>query len=299
LSEDAYFTKTVQLPDEKLGETQQMTYVGVADGVGYWRAYGVDPRNFSHALMKECALVLEEAAETAQLRESKGEKPRRGLRPGEVLSNAYDRVRDQNIIGSSTACVALFDNLRHQLHFSNLGDSGIIVLRHIDSDVAGALKRNRQLPRSERKSDLQAVFVSQQQLHSFNHPFQLGWTGEELDKNVKTSFSDAKSACTTSIHVRRGDIIIMATDGLFDNVDIEDIATVALQWERQYGFVRGGDINAFNSLTDVSFEHIPSLAEQLVRTARENSLDPTTDSPFALLAKDNDIMWSGGMCVPL
>lgn len=29
--------------------------------------------------------------------------------------------------------------------------------------------------------------------------------------------------------------------------------------------------------------------------ARELSLDNTRDSPFALLAKENDIMWGGGM----
>jgi hypothetical protein len=28
------------------------TYAGVADGVGSWRAYGVDPRDFSHKLMQ-------------------------------------------------------------------------------------------------------------------------------------------------------------------------------------------------------------------------------------------------------
>ena len=301
LSEDAYFVKTVSLPDEKLNEIRDMTYVGVADGVGSWRSFNVDPRDFSHALMKECENVLEEASETAQRRKQDGEKTRRGIRPGEVLAQAYDRVKEKNIIGSSTACVAVFDNIRHQLHFSNLGDSGIIVLRHIDSDVAGALKRNRKTPRTERKSDLQAVFVSQQQLHSFNHPFQLGWTGDELKDGEKTSFQSARSACTTSIHVRRGDVIIMATDGLFDNVDIDEIASVALEWEQQNGFSRGGDIDgreqrwvSGSSLTDLSYEQIPTLAEVLVKKARENSLDSTTDSPFALLAKDNDIMWSGG-----
>jgi len=38
------------------------------------------------------------------------------------------------------------------------------------------------------------------------------------------------------------------------------------------------------------------LAHQLAMKARENSLDKTKDSPFAILAKENDIMWSGGMC---
>jgi protein phosphatase PTC7 len=288
------------MPDEKYGDIRDMTYMGIADGVGSWRSYGVDPREFSHALMKECENVLMEASDAALQRKEDGLKPR-GIRPGEILAQAYDRVKEQNVIGSSTACVAVFDSIRHQLHFSNLGDSGIIVLRHIDSDVAGALKRNRKTPRTERKSDLQAVFVSQQQLHSFNHPFQLGWTGEELKEGEKTSFSEAKSACTTSIHVRRGDVIIMATDGLFDNVDIDEIASVAVDWEKQNGFLRGGDIDAReqrwvagSSLTDVSYERIPTLADFLVKKARENSLDPTMDSPFALLAKDNDIMWSGG-----
>jgi len=201
----------------------------------------------------------------------------------------------------TTACVALFDNVRHQLHFSNLGDSGIIVLRHIDSDVAGSLKRDREKPRTERTSDLRVAFVSQQQLRSFNHPFQLGWTGEELDESDGHSFKTAKDSCTTSIHVRRGDIILMATDGLFDNLEVDDIAQAALEWEQQYGFIRGGDILARerrwamgNSLTVLSSEVIDDLAADLCKKAREKSLDPTIDSPFAILAKENDIMWSGG-----
>lgn len=38
----------------------------------------------------------------------------------------------------------------------------------------------------------------------------------------------------------------------------------------------------------------PLLSPQTQR-ARELSLDNTKDSPFALLAKENDIMWGGGM----
>jgi hypothetical protein len=49
-----------------------------------------------------------------------------------------------------------------------------------------------------------------------------------------------------------------------------------------------------NSLTLLSSERIGELAQELCEKARENSLDSSIDSPFALLAKDNDIMWSGG-----
>jgi protein phosphatase PTC7 len=219
----------------------------------------------------------------------------------EPRASTVKRYKAENVIGSTTACIAVFDNIRHQLHFSNLGDSGIIVLRHIDSDVAGSLKRDRQTPRNERKSDLRVAFVSQQQLRSFNHPFQLGWIGEEMqDKN--TSFKPPTDSCSSSIHVRRGDLIIMATDGLFDNVDIDEITAVALEWEQQNGFIRGGDIAARerrwsmgNSLTMLSAERIRDLAQALCKRARENSLNSEVDSPFAILAKENDIMWSGGM----
>jgi protein phosphatase PTC7 len=91
---------------------------------------------------------------------------------------------------------------------------------------------------------------------------------------------------------------------VFDNVDIDDIAKIALEWEQKWGFIRGGDIAARerrwemgNSLTLLSSERIHELADALCRKAHENSLDSTTDSPFALLAKDNDIMWSGGTFV--
>lgn len=298
LSEDAHFTTRVRLPDEKTGEIRDFTYFGVADGVGSWREYDVDPREFSHRLMEECENVLLEACHEAP---KEGKKSRRVIAPADILEKAYARVREDNVIGSSTACVALFDTIRHQLHFSNLGDSGIIVLRHIDSDVAGSLKRDRVTPRTERTSDLRVAFVSQQQLHSFNHPYQLGWTGEELGLE-RTSFKTARDSCTTSIHVRRGDIIIMASDGLFDNVDIDDITKVGLEWEQQVGLIRGGDIAARekrwqmgNSLTLLSKERVFDLASDLCDMAREKSLDSLTDSPFAILAKENDIMWSGGV----
>jgi len=36
------------------------------------------------------------------------------------------------------------------------------------------------------------------------------------------------------------------------------------------------------------------LATRLADTARERAVDKTRDSPFALVAKENDVMWSGG-----
>ncbi|KAL3809917.1 hypothetical protein ACHAXA_005331, partial [Cyclostephanos tholiformis] len=291
LSEDAHFVSEVELLGESGNHMQKLLYMGVADGVGSWREYNVDPREFSHRLMAECENVLSEAS--TQCSVVGGEADCSMISPAELMAQAYKRTKEANVIGSTTVCVALFDSVRHQLHFSNIGDSGIIVLRHIDSDVASTLQRG--------STDLSIAFVSQQQLKSFNHPFQMGWTGEEIvEKN--SSFRQASDSCTSSVHILRGDIIIMATDGLFDNVDVDDITKIAQQWEHESGFIDGGGIgsrnkrwSSGNSLTDLSARSVSKLAERLCRKARENSLDNTTDSPFALLAKENDIMWSGGM----
>jgi len=313
-SEDAYFVEEVKVNvDITEGntittETREVIYAGVADGVGSWREYDVDPREFSRKFMEECSNIVKEGCSRKASRKLRkggsADDISRGrlLTPSEIMAQAYDRVKADNIIGSSTACVALFDGRHHQLHFSNLGDSGIIVLRHIDSDIAGVLKRDKTVPRIDRVTDLRVAFVSQQQLRSFNHPYQLGWTGEEIMLGEHSSFKNASESCTTSLHVRRGDIIIMATDGLFDNVEAEDIVKIALEWEQETGFIKGGDIvsrekrwASGGSMTIQSSQAIGRLAKALCDKARENSLNSSVDSPFAILAKENDIMWSGGM----
>lgn len=177
LSEDAKFCTTVYFPDGADRKLRQYTYVGVADGVGSWREYGVDPRKFSRMLMSQCENILMEASHASN-NDNEVDKETRRFRhvisPAELMSQSYNRVKEQNIIGSATACIGLLDGYRHQLHFSNLGDSGLVILRHIDSEVAGSLKRDRTKPRMERESDIRVAFVSQQQLRSFNHPYQLG-----------------------------------------------------------------------------------------------------------------------------
>jgi hypothetical protein len=92
----------------------------------------------------------------------------------------------------------------------------------------------------------------------------------------------------------------MATDGLFDNVDIDEIQKICLEWEKDNHFIdEGGDIRARQkrwesgaALTEKSLVGVNVLAEELVRVARERSLETDRDSPFAILAKENDIVRS-------
>ena len=45
--------------------------------------------------------------------------------------------------------------------------------RHIGSAISGYM-HNREQPRQERQSDLRIAYLSQQQIKSFNMPYQLG-----------------------------------------------------------------------------------------------------------------------------
>ncbi|CBN75514.1 conserved unknown protein [Ectocarpus siliculosus] len=281
LSEDAYFVLDVAWPTET---TDTVNYVGLADGVGSWRRVGVDPREFSHRLMHWAREYIVSMSPGSGIG-GEGVMSPPPPKPHEVLMAAWEYTIGEKVVGSSTACVAALDYDLEQLSFSNIGDCGVVVLRHIDSNVAGYM-REKKTPRHLRDSDLRLAFISQQQLRSFNLPYQFGYTNVPEDN---ANFETPRDAVNTSFPVRPGDIIILATDGLFDNMELENISSVALEWETKWF---GGPMGGLNEHNNAALE---DLAETLGHRARELSLDNTRDSPFALLAKENDIMWGGGM----
>ena len=81
----------------------------------------------------------------------------------------------ERVVGSVPLTFVTLDNHLNQLSYANLGDSGVMILRHIDSEVAGYYHRKTENEKAERNQDLKIAFLSQQQLHSFNYPYQLGY----------------------------------------------------------------------------------------------------------------------------
>ncbi|PAV62079.1 hypothetical protein WR25_07485 isoform B [Diploscapter pachys] len=152
--------------------------VGVADGVGGWRKYGIDPSAFSRRLMKEC-----------EARVTIGEfDPKR---PELLLDKAFKATAESpRPIGSSTACVLVVH--QDSLYSANLGDSGFMVVRKG-----------------------KVVAKSQEQVHYFNAPFQLTQPPEGFEGFIgdKPDMAD-----TGNLPVEKGDIILLATDGLWDNL---------------------------------------------------------------------------------
>lgn len=304
LSEDSHFTVNVKGQEVRGAKGSSVTehthtYLCVADGVGSWRQYGVDPRLFAHKLVENTLSVIESdekqrllMMETSGLGDLALFDPE-PISPLDAIMDGWSLTRKAKVTGSSTICVASLNNETNRLDLSNIGDCGLMVLRHMDSETAGYM-RDRDTPRHLRDNDLRIAFLSQQQLKSFNLPYQLGYSSiEEHTDNFETP----TDAATHSMTVLPGDIILLATDGLFDNIDLDDLVRHVSAWENTWF----GKLWLKNPLdkpgedTNRDQEAMDELARSLVERARELSLDKTRDSPFALLAKDNDIMWSGGM----
>jgi protein phosphatase PTC7 len=99
----------------------------------------------------------------------------------------------RGLTGSSTACVLILNRETSTVYTANIGDSGFIVVR---------------------KGEI--VHKSEEQQHYFNTPFQLSLPPPGNQNRV---LSDSpESADRNSFPVEDGDVILVATDGVFDNV---------------------------------------------------------------------------------
>lgn len=154
-----------------------------------------------------------------------------------VVRAAYEAAATNAEVGASTACVVGMDRYR-RLFGINLGDSGVRVVR----------------------GD-KLVFRTKEQQHFFNCPYQLGTDSEDglaMGQNVQQK-------------VEAGDWVIVATDGLFDNVGDAEIVRMA------------------GEATDAA-----QLAEMLGESASARGLDKTFESPFMQAARQAGVAWEGG-----
>ena len=72
----------------------------------------------------------------------------------------------------------------------------------------------------------------------------------------------------------------------------DEILLIVNNWERKWFADKDQSLSLLHPAGE---EPLKRLAVEIVEKAREMSLDKNRDSPFALLAKENDILWGGGM----
>ncbi|KAE8982961.1 hypothetical protein PR003_g24210 [Phytophthora rubi] len=215
--------------------------VGVADGVGGWNENGVDPGKISRSLMRNAAVFVRQQTannETATTQQ--------------VLAHGYNQalLDDEVEAGSTTACIV---RLKHSpegkpvLEYSNLGDSGFVVIRHGE-----------------------IIFRSKFQYYG-RAPYQLAKIPLRFKQYgaIENHPDDADSG---ELDVQDGDLVVLATDGVWDNFapDLQKASSQfppMLSWRRYWS----GELASF---VDVIAENPDKAAENIVLASLRHNLKP-------------------------
>lgn len=165
--------------------------VAVADGVGGWNRKGVNPGIFARELCGHVSSQFEqERSEGKKIFEI-------SLR--ELLVQA---VKKTKATGTSTFVMATIDEEDSIVKSLNLGDSGIMI---VTANSNGSSSSSSSSTNPSAGFDLK--FRSKEQQYRFNHPYQCG-------TNYKLPYHS-----DSYMHiVKHNDIVVLASDGIFDNL---------------------------------------------------------------------------------
>lgn len=244
-----------------IAENDHQIVLAVADGVGGWRKKGIDPSKFSQSLMhhlKQTVQGEDEAkaglwAKLGGANDYEYKVPTQikdeAMNPEELLRHAFWRmIRSfhrglEKPFGSSTACLVSLNKATGVLDTANLGDSGFLILR--DANIVGR---------------------SKSQQYRFNAPYQITLAP---DGNVSDT---THTVAHQSWQLQEGDLLVLGTDGLWDNLFEQDITRILGQ------------------------ERTPEqMARSLVMNARAASERSEYDSPFSVEARKHGIdKFTGG-----
>ncbi|KAL3130846.1 hypothetical protein ABBQ38_000178 [Trebouxia sp. C0009 RCD-2024] len=283
---------------------QGSTSFGVADGVGGWANSGINPAEYSKSLMREAKAHFEGTAEAATLAEppaapstssetsnaasTASEAAPRAAGSGELHLASRDAFgsgvsasqpadatgnspttmpqigRDADDLaaaprsprtalaaahkatkqpGSSTALVLQFPEGSNTIKASNLGDSGF------------ALFRNKEL-----------IFQSSPLQHFFDCPYQFAACPDFTDDTDR-----AEDAVNYELELQSGDVIVAATDGLWDNLHTEELLP----------------------LLPASEDAVQEAAHQIAAAASSNAYNEQYPSPYTVqaLRQGMDLPW--------
>ncbi|KAI9327062.1 phosphatase 2C-like domain-containing protein [Zopfochytrium polystomum] len=227
--------------------------MGVADGVGGWAEIkGANPALYSRKIMHYVSEQLEAFDDITNCDYDINDYYT--IDPKKVLTKAFDLTKmdaiREGLVGSTTAMVCILRD--DELRVCTIGDCGLLVIR-----------------------DGEAIFRSEEQQHSFNFPYQLG-TG---------SRDTPGDALAYLIKVREGDLVVLGTDGIFDNVFDDEILEI----------VKKTAASAAPALLHRPRIDPQRTADALLAKAREVAEDSKFgNSPFQARAIQEGLYYQGG-----
>ena len=207
-------------------------YYAVFDGVSGWARKGVDAGAFSRELAANTANALDRIRSSGYHAETVFDDLEMALDAG---------LAEIELLGSTTVCMLCISPDGRVASFLNVGDSGFHIFRPAEDDVRS----------------LQLVAKSRPQQHAHNHPFQLSsWA-------AKMKVRDLPSDGERYQHeLLPGDIILLTTDGVLDNLFDEQIRAILEEVRAE-----GGDVCS-------------NIAAAVAERAREASLGTTEMTPW-------------------
>lgn len=288
--------RTLPLPDEdkslnfavQVGEDAYFVSqngLGVADGVGGWAsskhaqstsAQRANSSLFSRRLMHFCAQELQATA---------GEPDPVGILQ-KAYSTAIGLTMAENLVGSSTALLAVLAKDGHELRVAHVGDCCLYLIR-----------------------DKEIIFRSEEMQHRFNYPLQLG---------PLSPTTPQQHAQSITLPILEHDVIILSTDGMSDNLwddeVIEQLSKFAPTSPQSH--LPQGSPSSTPSSTPSHAAGTQSISSKLrtallpttlshslcsrARTVSESSPSatssgvPSADTPFSRRAREEGIDFVGG-----
>ena len=161
------------------------------------------------------------------------------LIPKEILYRANEQTTE---VGSTTVIIAIFNPKKRSIATSLLGDSSYMILK----------------PNTQR--GLAKMYRSTEQQHRFNCPYQVG-TGKD---NPYLSISETH-------YVEHNDIIVLGTDGLWDNAFDNEVMTIIDQ-----------NLEKTGNLSDPQ-----KASQEIAKMAFAHSLDKSFRSPFEIHSEED------------
>lgn len=268
-----------------------------SDGVGGWAEEGVDSGLFSRALMQHTKSFCE-----AELQRF----PSQTVDPFIAVREGLHTM--PFLRGSATATVVTLGRDNANLRVFNIGDSGAQVWRW---DPEGAL--DPLLPRRRGSSNAvfppvgawRLIFQTEAQQTSFNAPLQIA-------KEAAFS-SDIRLGVGSTFDVQPGDLVLVTTDGLLDNLWPPDVQRVLGQFDfRPCGLPAHGGAASDAKTGNVSTSTLSStgdiaslsetacatllggIAAQLAVKSHAVGENTRASSPFAVHAQEAGHRWHGG-----
>lgn len=245
--------------------------LGVCDGVSQMEDYGIDASELPNELLNACQELAMQ-----QLMPDGPQSPTDQYRgPISLLTEAFEATES---LGSTTVLLAALDNstkIHGKLHpmiaVLSIGDCELMVLRRTGGS----------------QSSLELVFNTEMQRIDQNcqTPLQLARVDERIDEEYDEQIAMAvihKGSAVHCVSAYEGDILVMGSDGVFDNLFQDEIVQICNNFIKPFG---GGFVPNSQSL-------LKKVSQAIIRASHDKCPeDPDAglpDTPIGRGGKSDD-----------